>query len=311
MSDLLVYYKAILGAWEVETGSGGTNTLIDNPLRNVRQLLTPHISLDPDAGSEIGGQWYGAGWAIAELPAPLGSIGSNGMFVPSMPLVGRGCKSDDETKPKRTVWYHNGSLVGFFSSVHILPETGTVVVVLVNSLPKNDCADWIGQMLVEEMLGCPEKNDYVALARESPAAYDTMWTKLQNDLDLLQNSQRGPGSSSTDYTGRYYNKIGNWYIEVTRDKEGLGFSFQGRSTQRHRLQPYDADTFAWPLTEAQSRKRGRWPDLDVPTYLFHFGFDDETGAAILRWEHDPDVQGGERFYRAVDSQIPQQNRAEL
>ncbi|KAJ5714324.1 uncharacterized protein N7483_011505 [Penicillium malachiteum] len=117
VSDLLKYYKAILGAWKAET----TATPSSSPLKNVRDLLTGQIPLDPDSKA---GQWYGPGWAIAELPAPLRAMGTNPMFVSAMPLVGKG------TAKKQIVWYHNGSLVGLFSSVHILPESDTIIVVL-------------------------------------------------------------------------------------------------------------------------------------------------------------------------------------
>jgi CubicO group peptidase (beta-lactamase class C family) len=297
VSDLLIYYKAVLDAWRSETGSAASQSKesSSNPLKNVKKLLTPRIPLDPDAK----GQWYGAGWAIAELPAPLGSIGTNGMFVPAMPLVGRGCKKEgsDEKAKGPTVWYHNGSLVGFFSSVHILPETGIIIVVLVNSRPKNDAADWVGQLLVEEMLGCPEKNDYLALAKESAAAYDAMWAQLPHDMEKA----RSPGTHTqplSAYAGRYYNKVGNWFIEVVHDKEGLQFSFQGRATQCHRLQTFGTDVFCWPLTEAESRARGRWPDLDIPSYVFHFGADEHGNITTLRWQHDPDVPEGETFVKA-------------
>ncbi|KAJ5702556.1 hypothetical protein N7488_010104 [Penicillium malachiteum] len=125
----------MLGAWKAETAA----TPSSSPLKNVRDLLTGQIPLDPDSKAD---QSYGAGWAIAELPAPLGAIGTNPSFVSAMSLVGKG------TGKKHIVWYHNGSLVGFFSSVHILPESDTIIVVLVNSIPKNDCADWLGQLLL-------------------------------------------------------------------------------------------------------------------------------------------------------------------
>lgn len=283
--DLLKYYQAVLDAWKLETQSTKYRPSSDLPLKNVRNLLTEHIPLDPDPEF---GQWYGAGWAIADLPAPLGSIGTNGMYVPKMPVVGKGTKT--------RVWYHNGSLVGFFSSVHILPETGTIIVVLLNSIPKNDCADWLGQLLVEALLDNPDKNDYLHLAKESANSYDTMWTKLEEHFQ-----KPGPSilasRSLTEYAGKYFNAPKNWFIEVVEKKGSLQFAFQGLSTQTHQLHPYGDDVFAWPLKEEDSRHVGRWPDLDVPTYLFNFGVDETERIKTLRWVHDPDVPDGETFVK--------------
>ncbi|CAG7934776.1 unnamed protein product [Penicillium salamii] len=158
VSDLLRYYHEVLSAWKAEIN----DTPSSSPLKNIRELFVNHIPLDPTSNFP---QWYGAGWAVAELPAPLGSIGSNQMFLSDMPLVGKGIRE------KTPVWYHNGSLIGFFSSVHILPESDIIIVVLVNSTPKNDCADWLGQLLLETLLENTDKNDYVSLANESAAAY--------------------------------------------------------------------------------------------------------------------------------------------
>ncbi|KAI0099045.1 beta-lactamase/transpeptidase-like protein [Nemania sp. FL0031] len=293
--DLLIYYKAIMDTYKLETtGVNMDLGQVTHPLRNVKELLTPHIRLDPDEGHGVGGQWYGAGWAIAELPAPLGSIGNNGMFINPMPLVGKGCKNKDGSGKK--VWYHNGSLVGFFSSVHILPESGTIIVVLVNSNTKNDAPDWIGQLLVEHLLDCKEPNDYLALAKESAAAYDEIWRKLPHDLEKVKT----PGSHSRplpEYAGRYYNAVGNWFIEVTQDADILAFSFQGRPNQRHRLEVSGQDTFCWPLSEEQSRRCRRWPDLDVAMYVFYFGTIENGSIGTLRWVHDPDVAEGEIFVK--------------
>ncbi|KAI1155278.1 beta-lactamase/transpeptidase-like protein [Nemania diffusa] len=308
--DLLIYYKAVMDTYRLETeGISIKPDRVTQPLRNVKALLTPYIPLDPDAGSAAGGQWYGAGWAIAELPAPLGSIGTNGMFISPMPLVGKGCKHDDGSSKKK-IWYHNGSLVGFFSSVHILPESGTIVVVLANAITKNDAPDWIGQLLVEHLLDCKDRNDYVALAKESADAYDEMWRKLPGDMEKAKT----PGSHSrplSEYAGRYFNTIRNWFIEVVYDGDGLAFSFQGRPTQKHRLEVFGKDTFSWLLTEKQSRQRRRWPDLDVAMYVFYFGIGNDGSIGTLRWEHDPDVVGGEVFVKIKGNRWAGLPQAEL
>lgn len=82
--DLLTYYKAVLDAWKEENRTSNTEApakLSASPLKNVKELLPPHTPLDPDAELRVGGQWYGAGWAIADLLASLGGIGTNGMFL--------------------------------------------------------------------------------------------------------------------------------------------------------------------------------------------------------------------------------------
>jgi CubicO group peptidase (beta-lactamase class C family) len=288
VSDLLTYYKHVLDAWKHESGPQ-SDSPSGSPLRNVKELLTKRIPLEPDSNLE---QWYAAGWAVANLPAPVGSIGTNSMFVSEMPVVGKG--STDKT----TVWYHNGSLVGFFSSVHVLPESGTIIVVLVNSIPKNDCADWLGQLLLEQILDNPDKNDYLALAKESAAAYDRMWLQLPKDLAKTKSPDVNPRPLEA-YVGKYYNKPLNWFIEVIHtDGDTLRFSFQGRSTtQSHKLEIHGEDRFSWLLTEEESRHLGRWPDLDVSTYLFRFGTDETGYINHLRWVHDPDVLEGEIFLK--------------
>lgn len=287
VTDLLTYYQAVVRAWK-DQSHHESSTGPHLPFRNMEQILTGHISLDSDTRYD---QSYGAGWAIAELPSPLGAIGINGMFIQNMPVVGKG-------STKRTVWYHNGSLVGFFSSVHVLPDTDTVIVVLVNSLAKNDCADWIGQLLLEIVLDNSEKNDYVELAQESASAYDSMWETLTTDLGRSK-SDAAAHRSLQEYTGRYFNEVHNWFIEVTVMDDQLHFRFQGLTSQAHRLLHHGSDTFSWPLFATESMRLGRWPDLDATTYIFSFEADDSSvgGIKSLRWVHDPDVPVGEVFQR--------------
>lgn len=282
VADLLRYYKAVLDAWRNETLDPYPSSL---PLKGISELLNPHIALDENGT----GQWYGAGWVIADLPSPLGSIGTNGMFLSEMPLVAKGTK-------RTRVWYHNGSLVGFFSSVHIIPETDTIIVVLTNPITKNDCADWLGQLLIEELLDVEDKNDYTRLATETAAAYDRMWTELEKGFEKSVPNDIQPAELSR-YVGRYYNRAGNWFISVFEAEGSLHFSFQGRPSQLHRLKPYGNSTFIWPLTEVESRNLARWPDLDKETYTFNFESSENQKIDTLIWVHDPDVPKGEAFMK--------------
>lgn len=277
VKDLLKYYKAVVDTWKLEGGIEGLSVPV-SPLKKMKDLLTGHIPLELDAES---GQWYGMGWAIADLPAPLGKTGTNGMLLHQMPEVGKGTK---ETR----VWYHNGSLIGFLSSVHILPETGSIIVVLVNSTPKNDCADWLGQLILEDLLDTPEKNDYISLATESASSYDRMWAAVEDYFKKPTPRAAEHPRPLKDYVGTYYNKPGNWHIEVMEEDGFLTCYFQGRRSQFHRLQPYGCDTFSWHLTEAEALERHRWP-VAVNTYIFSFAADESESIKTLCWVHDPDV----------------------
>ena len=289
VKDLLTYYNSFLLAAEdrlIRPKVPISNT----PFKGVEMLLTGHVSVNLLPNYK---QYYGAGWMLAELPSPLGAIRTNGICIPEMPVVGKSCQ-------RQKIWYHNGCLSGSFSSVHVLPDTHTAMVVLVNSLAKSDCADWIGQMLVETIMNNPEKNDYEELPRESAESYSQMWENLKTELDNSRTSQQDHRPSD-EYTGKYYNVVGNFFIEVAVVERELHFSCQGLPTQRHRLYYYGTDTFHWLLTEDESVRRGRFPDLDIRMYIFVFEMNDLGRISTLRWLHDLDVPNGEIFKRKFDS----------
>lgn len=78
------------------------------------------------------------------------------------------------------IWYHDGSLVGFFSSFHVLPESGTIIVT--NSISKIGVEDWIGQSVVKESLKCVGKCSFVSLAREVAAMHNDMLEQFIIDI---------------------------------------------------------------------------------------------------------------------------------
>ena len=240
VADLLRFYKAFLSAWryEVNTNSSSNPGL---PFKDVRNAVSGHIELE--SGSRYR-QTYGIGWAISELPAPLGQIGINPMLGMNMPVVGKGSK-------KRLLWHHNGSLVGYFSSVHVLPESDTAIIVLTNSLANNDCADWIGQMLVETVIDNPDQNDYPKPAQQSALNYNHMWKKVHESLA----DQRIPNTTYRplqEYTGKFFNKVHNFHLDIRLDDDGLELRFQGLPSEAHRLHHYHHDIFSWELTAEES-----------------------------------------------------------
>lgn len=288
VADLLSFYKALLRAWKHETNSNSSSTP-DLPFKDVRNAVRGHIALEKDSKFQ---QTYGIGWAVSELPAPLGQIGTNPMFVSEMPIVGKGSK-------KRLIWHHNGSLVGFFSSVHILPDSDTAIIVLTNSMANNDCADWIGQLLVETVIDNPDKNDYLKLAQTSVAGYNSKWKEVHTTLA----EQRVPNTDHRpwrEYSGKFFNEIRNFLLHVNVVRDGLELRFQGLTSETHKLQHYHYNTFSWELTAEESIARGRWPDLEARVYLLHFETDEDGRMNRVRWDHDWAIASGEIFVRDVE-----------
>ena len=92
------------------------------------------------------------------------AIGLNHSFVGKIIVAGKG------TQKRTTCCYHQGSANYFLSSVHLLPETESGVVILINSMAQNDAADWLGELYLEAILGNPDSHDYVKLAEVSAEA---------------------------------------------------------------------------------------------------------------------------------------------
>ncbi|KAJ5367119.1 D-aminoacylase [Penicillium brevicompactum] len=184
VSDLLVLYKALLNASKDQFLNNATSTS-GLPFCQTTTILSPQV---PMPGSSILENTYAMGWVRTQIPQPLGSTGTNGAFMKIMPFVGRG-------SPSRLVINHNGSLSGFFSAVLLLQETDSAIVVLTNSISKNDCSDWISQLLLEALIDTDEKNDYVHLAQISSEAFD----QKMGDIQRLLSSKQIPNTSHRPY----------------------------------------------------------------------------------------------------------------
>ena len=71
----------------------------------------------------------------------------------------------------------------------------------------------------------------------------------------MQNTK--PSFDLGQYVGRYFNRIKNFFVEVTRLEDGLHLAFQGRESQSHPLRHYHYDTFTWFMTHDEVAKRAR------------------------------------------------------
>ncbi|KAF5252687.1 hypothetical protein FANTH_2314 [Fusarium anthophilum] len=146
-----------------------------SPLKQLNHIMSAKIPFNQPSQHEAS---YAFGWGRVQLPGRLGQIGLNPALLPQgMPTIGRGTSS--------LVLFHQGSLPGSLTFVALLPETETVIVVLTNSLALNDAADWIGQLIIEEIVnGPPElRTDFVGLAEAAVAENLKWYPRVVDELE--------------------------------------------------------------------------------------------------------------------------------
>ncbi|CAF9912402.1 hypothetical protein IMSHALPRED_000306 [Imshaugia aleurites] len=191
---------------------------------------------------------------------------------------------------------HQGSIVPFLSSVYLLRDTNTAIVVLTNSMANNDAADWLGQLLLEAVLDKLEKNDYVSIPKASAKTSVGLWPRMARELE----THRSPNTqhkSLVEYVGIYYNNIDSWCIEVFEDIGELRMCFQRNRELPCWLDHYQHDVSSWLLTRKEDAHLRRFSVINAELYLIDFKSGDAgTNVDQLVWRHDPDVPGGEIFY---------------
>ena len=157
VKDLLKFYRELMRAGKHQFETDQTSTP-GSPLNQVAQLLSAKIPLKETSLRENS---YAFGWVRSQLPSPMGAVGLKPKLIPDgMPIGGKGA-------PSPLVVYHQGSLPGALVAANLLPETQSAIVVMRNTVALNHCADWVGQLVLETLIGATEKNDYLELARKS------------------------------------------------------------------------------------------------------------------------------------------------
>ncbi|KAH9906564.1 beta-lactamase/transpeptidase-like protein [Xylariomycetidae sp. FL2044] len=283
-----------VGEGTVMQGALGIRSSAEDLLKYYNHVMNQssfnHIASLPlsQTAIEEGGRKYSGGWVSARIPGYLGSIPSETPLglpdIFSRVIVGQ------QTR-ERDVWYHNGGgLPGFSSSVYIVPETGTVIVVLLNGTPKTECASFVGQMILELLLDTPTRhmNNWVYLAHVGATYYDEEWKLMTGHVEITRNPHMLLGDLRS-YEGHYFNVLETFYIHVFLTRSGeLCFRFQGKASQQHQLKPRQPYVFSWCPSEEMARNAARLPCLDWRVYLFNFPTAHTGFVNMLEWKYNPD-----------------------
>lgn len=290
VNDMLKWSRALVKAYSDQQKTGQSHSA-GSPLK---QLTKQMSGLTPFAKPFDTSSAYGMGWVRAQLPAILGAVGCNPAFVKSMPTAGIGSEE--------TIMYHQGSLAGYTSSLFLIPDTESAIVVLSNSISLNDCADWVGQLILEALLDVEERNDYVSYAKESADAHLAKYPAMRKSLEASRSPDTEPKALDA-FLGKYHNQLGDFYIEITPNQQsnGLQLAFQGLDSQIWKMEHYQHDSFLWLMSRDEAVSRTRFPYSPEKLYKLDFLANEGGEIDSLLWAHDADGPP-EKFYRSTDGE---------
>ncbi|KAI0387446.1 putative D-aminoacylase [Hypomontagnella monticulosa] len=280
VSDLMKLYTAWVTSFNDQFNSKRTATE-GSPFKQVAQLMSTKIPMDQPSRNEIS---YALGWGRVQLPGRMGQIGLNPRLLPGgMPIIGN-------QVPPELVIFHQGSMPGTLAAVILLPSTNSSIVVLSNTLALTDVADWVGQLVLEEVLDVPfeARADMVGLAKITIVENLKWYPDIINQLERERKNGTSP-KELDQYVGVYWDDIHVFKIVVTLEKGSLYWALQGLENEKFQLKHYEDDTFTWLQPRNELSRRGRWVvggDQITSFWKVEFKTNDAGLIDRLHWEHD-------------------------
>ncbi|PVI00850.1 beta-lactamase/transpeptidase-like protein [Periconia macrospinosa] len=282
VTDLMKLYSEFMVCYknQLETGERSSP---HSPLKQVPELMSTRVPIDQPSMRETS---YGRGWARVQLPGRMGHLGINAdLMVEGMPVVCRGA-------PSQLAVFHQGSFPGAMSVVILLPGMDVIIVVSTNALALNDVADWIGQLVLEEVVMTFDnlRTDFIELAEISKSENLKWYPELIDNLSREQNKRTSPRPLE-QYAGTYWDQLRTFKIEVVLEDGQLYWLFQGLDSEKFALKHYENDCFTWLAPRNELLKRGRWVGWDQGLEFWQVSFQTGQNGKVdtLLWSHDNGV----------------------
>ncbi|KAF5626147.1 beta-lactamase transpeptidase [Fusarium sp. NRRL 52700] len=283
MRDLLLFYSSLLQAI-------ATSTKVEELNVNAEELRTIFDAAIPlKVPNVLRERPYGMGWARTQLLNQISEITGNSGLLETYPMIG-----DLSNGP--LLLHHAGSNIGCSSTVYLMPELGTGIIVHGNSLDHCDATDWTAQILTQAFLSDkvdrPFSQFFTAVALQGRSAME----RVQTILDSERQPTEPPGPL-TKYKGCFWYNSNQFCISILLENHGdLTMSLQNRDDEKYILRHYEQYTFVFNESFDRIIERGQW----CRPYWFYktqFILEDQEVVAI-RWRID-DTQGdGELFRKA-------------
>ncbi|KAF4461083.1 Peptidase S12 Pab87-related C-terminal [Fusarium albosuccineum] len=286
LNDMIGWSKEMLKAIKSE----------ESVIKDAVSIVSNHVPIENPSLRE---RSYGYGWIRTQLPGVVGIIGDNVDLYRGIqyhPPLG---SSKDEP---RLMLYHQGSTVGYYTFLALFPESDSAVIVLTNSIALSDAADWIARILIKALFDLQDDKDYVALARK---VNDKAIEDYKTLADTIEATRALPEFKNPSFfIGIYKSPSKPFRIDILPDpvnEGGLVFRFQGLKDQTYQLRHLCENKFEWALTHDESKRRGRYHNAELESYVFEFVLEEETESISLFWASNPLLpEYREVFSRAIE-----------
>ena len=283
----LKLYSIMLEARIQQFGNNESSTP-NNPFKQLRHTMSAHTILPDPSYRESS---YGLGWIRTQLPNQMCKISSNVGMLGGAPVAGEGA-------PPKLIIANYGSMTGSFSGVNTFPESESTIVVLINSTPRYDLADWMTQLLTQTPFDIPEKSAYLNLVRNTVDAELRRHHQTSKQIRSICKKEPTPGDLD-GYVGHYYNVAKTFSIEVRRDGNRLLLASEGRDDEVFPMEYCHDRVFSWLQSRDDLVKRARIVGQGPLYYLIRFEMG-ENKINRLFWAHDSQLPEREIYQRQKD-----------
>ncbi|KAI1127107.1 beta-lactamase/transpeptidase-like protein [Nemania abortiva] len=286
IKDLLRLYQEILRSCIDQFQTGRTST-DGSVFKRLTTTMSAHSHLP---GPSFRESTYGMGWLRTQLPNQMCKISPNLAVVGDEPILGIGA-------PSQLLIAHYGSMPGAYCGVNLFPETEAVIVLLSNTTPMCDIADWVIQLITQTLFDFPQKHDYVDWVQRTVDAEKGWYRRTAEELGRRQNPGTKPRPLS-EYGGTYICDGKFFKITMLASDTYLEMKFQDLEDEVYYLKHYEHDTFSWLQPRDYFVSRGRWILQHPDYYLIRFCSHEATNQIDrLVWVNDPGVPQGQTFHK--------------
>jgi CubicO group peptidase (beta-lactamase class C family) len=294
VNDMLAFLRAVMDRHDEELEQDSEPPVRtqhpQSPLRQVSSMWSNWWTRPVEDGFENDTR-YLLGWYRTTIPsAALGltSYNAHSYSAEDKPyIIGR-------NTPPHTVYGHNGIANGAVSTVYLIPESHSAVVVFSNAADAGDASEVVAKILLQALFDLKPHIDLIPYIR------DARDRRLKAHEDMISDWRRGRdpdlyNAVPEELVGKYVG-LGPSVINIVPSDSAaakLAVFYGNNSEARCDLEPYNADALSFlPLKhdELLARSMIDWDFYKVG--IFDFLRDSDNDVVALWWQWDENDSPG-------------------